>query len=70
MELPDRVIRSSVGRCPECGKFSYQSRSDAKRAAKINHPGERLTAYLCRHPDGLGWHYGHNTIWRHRDNDT
>jgi hypothetical protein len=45
--------------CTRCGKRAYVSRKDARRAARINHPGDQgLAAYQCPQlPDY--WHYGH-----------
>ena len=52
----------NAGRCPACGKLSYQQRRDAKRARKIlrkggAYPGTPLTIYPC--PVGNGLHLGH-----------
>lgn len=52
----DRSRTGYVGDCPDCGKRRYLSRSNAKRAARINHPGDsRMAEYLC----GGFWHLGH-----------
>lgn len=45
----------SVGVCPTCGKRRYPSRRDARKAARLAHPGDHLRAYLC----GAFWHLGH-----------
>lgn len=45
-------------RCDVCGKGAYESRRDAKRAARDIHPHERLNAYRCPHRAGM-WHLGH-----------
>lgn len=44
-----------VGRCPACGKRRYPSRTDARKAIRRAHPGERMQAYRC---EGF-WHIGH-----------
>lgn len=54
--------------CTHCGKVSYQSRSDARRAARIIHPGQRMRAYR-RHG---AWHLTSQSAltiaaWRDRD---
>lgn len=41
--------------CPTCGKRRYQTRKQARQAAKHNHPGDHQTAYKC----GNYWHHGH-----------
>lgn len=46
-----------VGRCRRCGKRRYPTRRDARRAARLAHPGEHLRAYRC----GGYWHIGHPT---------
>ena len=38
-----------------CGKHGYTSRALARKAAKVKHPGEHLSAYQC----GRYWHLGH-----------
>jgi len=40
--------------CNTCGKRTYNSRKDARQAAK-QHPGHHMSAYPC----GPGWHIGH-----------
>lgn len=45
----------SVGVCPTCGKRRYPTRRDARRAARLAHPGEHMRAYPC----GSFWHLGH-----------
>ena len=43
--------------CASCGKRYYVSRKVARKAARRNHPGQHMSAYLgC---DGSGWHLGH-----------
>lgn len=46
-----------LGYCPVdgCTKIMYESRSDARRAARKFYPGDHLTAYEC---NGF-WHFGH-----------
>jgi hypothetical protein len=56
------VARLKLGgthRCA-CGKSSYSTRKLARRAARVNLPGQALQAYLCeRDPLASTWHYGH-----------
>lgn len=40
-----------------CGKYGHTKRAGAKEAARIYHPGARLSVYQCAQ-SGL-WHYGH-----------
>lgn len=40
--------------CPLCGKRTYETRKDARRAAK-QLPGHHMSAYEC----AQGWHLGH-----------
>ena len=40
--------------CTLCGKRTYETRKDARRAAK-QLPGHHLSAYEC----AQGWHLGH-----------
>lgn len=48
--------------CPPTGKWSYESRKDARRMAKVAHPHDtRLTAYRCWHEDH--WHIGHVDVY-------
>jgi len=53
---------ASLGICAECGKMRYRTRSDAKKAARRAHPGERMAAYPCTTDDNDGyegrWHLG------------
>ena len=43
--------------CPDCGKRTYITRRDAKRACRNYLPGDHVNAYpSC---DGNGWHAGH-----------
>lgn len=44
--------------CRTCGKRAYSSRKQARRAARIAHPGDHLRAYQCPHHPGF-WHIGH-----------
>jgi hypothetical protein len=48
----------SRGACRMCGKQSYVTRKDARKAAKRAFPGEHMQAYECRYGGGL-WHVGH-----------
>lgn len=49
--------------CSQCGgKRTYSDRKTARRAARINHPDDRLAAYECPHREGL-WHIGHTNPW-------
>lgn len=55
---------SSVSDCPACGKKVYKSRKDARNAARIKHPNDRMSVYQCRstspkRPDPAPWHFGH-----------
>jgi hypothetical protein len=43
--------------CRARRKHTYSSRKQARRAARIAHPGNHLTAYRCPHQDD-GWHIG------------
>lgn len=56
-ETRDRIWDVSKARCG-CGKWTYLCRRDARRAARVLHPGTHLRAYLCRVSDGA-WHLGH-----------
>lgn len=50
----NNIVR--YGKCPyPCGKIRYGSRSEAKKAAKVIHPGDHLSSYSC----GDWWHFGH-----------
>lgn len=51
----DYVPWEYIGKCPTCGKRTFGTRHDAKRAAKKAHPNDRMSIYRC----GVGWHYGH-----------
>lgn len=46
---PDKLM---VGLCPACGKATYRSRRDAKRAAKGMFPGAHHRPVQC----GQHWH--------------
>ena len=41
-----------VGSCSSCGKASYLTRRDARRAGKALHPNTRTRIYQC----GALWH--------------
>lgn len=47
--------------CPGCGKRSYESKGDARAAAKYlrSKGGKGLNVYACVAPGGSGWHVGH-----------
>lgn len=45
----------SINTCPTCGKKSYQTRTDAKQAARRTNPARHLTPYQCT--TGY-WHFG------------
>lgn len=47
-----------IGTCSSCGKQSYRTRKEAKRAFARIFPGEKLSAYQC----GTVWHYGHLSV--------
>jgi hypothetical protein len=54
----------SHGRCHPCDKYIYASRDDARRAARVHHPGDDgLRAYRCPKAQGR-WHYGHIPDWK------
>lgn len=44
--------------CRTCRKRTYDRRKRARRAARINHPGDHLRAYRCPRLPGF-WHIGH-----------
>lgn len=44
-----------VGTC-SCGKRTYKTRKDARRAAKAGHAGEHMSVYRCAQGH---WHIGH-----------
>jgi hypothetical protein len=54
--VPDRVRELlavlQLGLCGRCGRARYATRTDARRAARIAAPGNRLRAYRC----GTSWH--------------
>lgn len=57
--LPENQIAPGdrwVGRCPDCGKARYTTRSNAKKAAKSLFPWDAFSVYIC----GDYYHYGHN----------
>lgn len=41
--------------CAACGKQCYLSREEAKRSAKVNHPGQVMHVYECEEPSGKVW---------------
>jgi hypothetical protein len=55
-ETRDRIWSISRTTCA-CGKWAYPSRRQARRAARVLHPGERLRAYACLRAGS--WHFGH-----------
>lgn len=61
--IPPQAL--AVATCPVCGKRSFKSRRDARRAARAIHPGEVLRAYKC----GEHWHVGHTPDWVRRGED-
>jgi hypothetical protein len=55
----------SHGRCYPCDKYNYGSRDDARRAARVHHPGDdKLRAYKCPRRSSTQWHYGHIPDWK------
>jgi hypothetical protein len=50
--------REWIGTCPDCGKHRFQTRADAKRAAKQLFPGEKLRVYPC----GGYYHFGNTPL--------
>ncbi len=47
--------RMSHKTCDTCGKCCYLTRSEAKKAAKVNHPGQVMHEYECAEPSGKVW---------------
>lgn len=45
--------------CPRCGKHSFPTRKEARRAARALFPYVALRAYQC----GTAWHFGHTPPW-------
>jgi hypothetical protein len=41
--------------CEACGKQCYLSREEAKRSARVNHPGQTMCEYPCTEPSGKVW---------------
>ena len=41
--------------CGGCGKQCYLTREEAKRSARVNHPGIAMHAYPCEEPSGKTW---------------
>lgn len=42
--------------CP-CGKWGYTTKTGAKKAGRVHHPGDHLATYRCDQSDY--WHIGH-----------
>ena len=47
------LLRLPVSTCGVCGKQGYRSRREARRAARVLHPGRRVRAYSC----AGRWHF-------------
>jgi hypothetical protein len=49
---------AATHRCPECGKWCYQTRNSAEKAVSQIHPGATVHYYICR-PElgGTWWHF-------------
>ncbi|MEV0726029.1 hypothetical protein AB0I37_25025 [Micromonospora purpureochromogenes] len=43
--------------CPDCGKYGFHTRKDAKRMEK-QYPEEQMRPYRCPTADDI-WHLGH-----------
>ena len=43
--------------CQGCGKRTYETRRDAKKAARDYLPADHISAYTAC--SGVGWHAGH-----------
>lgn len=41
--------------CGTCGKQCYLTRDEAKRSARVNHPGQAMHVYTCEEPAGKTW---------------
>jgi hypothetical protein len=41
--------------CETCGKQCYLTRAEAKRSARVNHPGYAMHEYQCTEPSGKVW---------------
>lgn len=41
--------------CDTCGKQCYLTREEAKRSARVNHPGQAMHEYSCEEPSGNVW---------------
>lgn len=59
-----RQARGPAGTCDYCGKLTYWSRVDARRAARTVHHGDSgMSAYECHAALKAGfsglWHIGH-----------
>lgn len=60
-EKPNRVRVGFLFSCSRCGgKRTYSDRKTARRAARIYHCDDKLSAYKCPYAPGL-WHIGHST---------
>lgn len=57
-----RPLQGAITTCSTCGKRSFLSRRDARRASRALYPEEALRAYAC----GGYWHIGHTAPWRKR----
>jgi hypothetical protein len=57
------IQKLAMGRDTYCrNKFIYESRADAKRAARLLEPSNRtVQAYRCPH-NPTWWHIGHRTL--------
>lgn len=41
--------------CGACGKQCYRTREEAKRSARVNHPGQAMHVYDCEESPGIKW---------------
>lgn len=59
--------RRAVATCRHCPqrKGVYRTRAEARTAARIIHPTEKMHAYEC---NGY-WHFGHDELWREIPHD-
>lgn len=56
LKIPERaaeIVRSLqvLRECPRCGKRCYRTRTAAKRAGRLLHPGRHVRRYRC----AAGW---------------
>lgn len=58
-EVNPTGLTEFIGTCPHCGKYTYRSRSGAKKVAKKRHPDGHMQAYRCPEGWNNGWHIGH-----------